>query len=106
LDHYIGGDTEVGVFLPAPPSVDMPWSIETIYLKMEAWNDVKRELSQAGSVCFRQTCLATNVFDFWESEGDFLDAGAFEGDLRDMITVFARHERVEDILPFLKREND
>ena len=23
-----------------------------------------------------------------------------------MITVFARHERVEDILPFLKREND
>lgn len=73
---------------------------------MEDWDDVKRELGQAGTVCFGQACLPANVFGFWKSDGDFLNAGTFEGDLRDMITVFAKHERVEDILPFLKREND
>lgn len=103
-DHYVGGDTEVSIFSPCSLDIDFPPDIELIYLKMEDWDTVKSELAAAGKLCLGRGCLPAKFFEFWSKEGDFLDAGSFEGDLRDMIAVFVRHERVEDIFPFLKRE--
>lgn len=105
-DHYIGGDTEVSIFLPCSSDIDFPASFERIYLKMEDWNTVKAELSRAGVVCLGRDSVPAKFYDSWSREGDFLEAGSFEGDLRNMIRVFAAHERVEDILPQLKRENE
>jgi hypothetical protein len=105
-DHYIGGDTEFSIFLPCSPDLDIPPGFETIYLKMKEWDAIKAELSNAGQLCLGRTCVPEKFVDFWSNQGDFLDAGSYEGDLRDMIAVLARHERVEDILPKLKRESE
>jgi hypothetical protein len=105
-DHYNGGDTEVSVFLPCGLDIDIPWGFQTIYLEMLEWDAVLDELSAVGKVCLGDTCVPKKFYEFWKKEGDFLEAGTFEGDLRDLIVVFARHERVEDLLPFLKRENE
>ena len=105
-DHYIGGDTEISIFLPCSVDVDIPWGFETIYVKMEEWEAITRELADVGNLCLGRACIPPKFYDFWNGEGEFRIAGTFEGDIRDMITVFARHERVEDLLPDLKRENE
>jgi hypothetical protein len=105
-DHFIGGDTEISIFLPTPPEVDMPWGFETIYIDISSWEIVKSELSDVGRLCIGENCVPKRAYEFWSGGDDFLAAGSFEGNLRDMILVLARHERVEDILPELKRENE
>jgi hypothetical protein len=62
-------------------------------------------LSRVGRCCIGPACVSERAYNFWSSQGDFLAAGSFEGDLRSMISVLARFERVEDILPAAKREN-
>jgi hypothetical protein len=105
-DHYIGGDTEISVFPPCTEDIDIPWGFETIYVKMENWEEIMTELSAVGRVCRGRDCVPVKYYEFWRHESDFREAGSFQGDLREMIAVFARHERVEDILPDLRREND
>jgi hypothetical protein len=105
-DHYIGGDTEFSIFLPCSAEIDIPPGFETIYLRMEDWDEIKAELSSVGSFCLGQACVPSKYYGFWREQGDFRDAGSFEGDLRDMIAVLARHERIEDILPELTRERE
>jgi hypothetical protein len=105
-DHYIGGDTEFSIFLPCSLDIDIPPGFETIYLKMEEWDTIKAELSRVGSLCLGEACVPSKFFDFWNKEDDFLAAGSFEGNLRDMMAVLAQHERVVGILPELKRENE
>lgn len=105
-DHYIGGDTEISIFLPATEDVDFPPNLDIIYTQMAAWTTIKTELAAAGTLCLGPDCIPAKFYSFWQREDDFLNAGSFEGDIRDLVAVFARHERVEDILPFLKREND
>lgn len=104
-DHIIGGDTEVGIFLPALPEIDMPYDFDGIYIDMRNWDDVKIELAKVGTLCLGPTSVPERAYRFWSGEGDFLAAGSFEGDLRSMIAVLARFERVEEILPDAKREN-
>ncbi len=104
-DHIIGGDTEIGIFLPASPEINMPYDVDGIYIDMKKWDDAKAELAKVGKLCFAPSCTPERAYNFWSGEGDFLEAGSFEGDLRSMISVLGRFERVEDILPDLKREN-
>jgi hypothetical protein len=104
-DHVIGGDTEVGIFLPAPSEIDMPYDLDGIYIDMASWGDAKEQLSRVGKCCIGPACVSERAYNFWSTQGDFLAAGSFEGDLRSMISALARFERVEDILPGAKREN-
>jgi hypothetical protein len=42
-DHIIGGDTEIRIFFPAPPEIDMPYDFDGIYIDMNSWDDAKAE---------------------------------------------------------------
>jgi hypothetical protein len=83
----------------------MPYDFDGIYIDMKSWDDAKAELAKAGKLCIGPACVLERAYKFWSGEGDFLAAGSFEGDLRSMISVLARFERFEDILPDAKREN-
>jgi hypothetical protein len=102
-DHLIGGDTEISIFLPCPPEIDMPYGFETIYTDISSWDQIKTDLANVGKLNIGPEHLPPNVYQFWSGEEDFLAAGSFEGDLRAMISVLARYERVEDLIPDLSR---
>ena len=104
-DHFIGGDTEISIFLPCSPEIDMPYGFETIYTGISSWDQIKTDLANVGELDIGPEHLPSNVYRFWSGEGDFLAAGTAEGGLRAMISVLARYERVEDLTPDAKREN-
>lgn len=105
-DHYIGGDSEFSLFLPLAEDVGFPRSLDIFYVDMTRWEDIKIEMGKIGIIQFGRGSVPDNFYDVCSREGEFLDAGSFEGDYRELLQILANHEKVEDILPFLKREND
>jgi len=105
-DHYIGGDTEVHIILPGeskhwlgPPTFDI------IYIRMEAWDTVKSELSNVGALKDGKNLIPKNLYDSFSAEGDFLAALVFEGDYRNLITVLAQYEKRQELLSGLNRHD-
>lgn len=103
-DHYIGGDTEVVIALP----IRTPWlpiSVDLIYVRMDSWNTLKAELPRIGTFRLGRDSMPHEIYDAWSKEGEFLQAGSFEGSYQGLITLLAKNERRENLLPNLKREN-
>jgi hypothetical protein len=105
-DHYIGGDTEFLLILPTSDDANYAPTIDTIYIAMERWKDVQVELAAAGEFKLGPDAIPRKLYEEWAREGDFLEAGSFAGDYRQFVSILAKHERVEDLIPSLKREND
>jgi hypothetical protein len=104
-DHYIGGDTEVH-FMSATDGDTLNVPSEIIYVEMSKWDAIKAELNSLGQLSLGPNSVPAKLYESWKLEGDFLNGGSFEGDYRDLITTLAKYERVEDLIPSLKREND
>jgi hypothetical protein len=104
-DHYIGGDTEVH-FMPATNGDTPNVPYEIIYVEMSKWDAIKAELGSLGQLSLGPNSVPARLYNSWQSESDFLNGGAFEGDYRDLVMTLVKYEQVEDLLPFLKREND
>jgi hypothetical protein len=102
-DHYIGGDSEMHILLPSEEW--LPSSFDMIYIDMLSWHAVVEELKQVGQLDIGEGSVPDQVFRDWKAESDFLNAGSFTGDYRALLSVLAAHERVEEILPSLKRES-
>lgn len=104
-DHFVHGDGEVHIILPAPEcDGDFPPHVDVIYLNGLAWPDVLAPLSE--SVKSATGLIPQRFLDLWEQEGDFAGARVFDGDYRQLIHVLAGAELRLDLIPFLKREND
>lgn len=103
-DHYIGGDSEVHVIVPAksgwPPDLDL------VYIDFMAWDKVKSLLAQAGSLRPSRGLIPADCLAQFAAEDDFREAVVFEGEYRRVISTLAAHERREDLLPGLRREDD
>lgn len=104
-DHFIGGDTEISISLPVSENATFSPELDLLYIDAMRWDEAKKELSAVGDFRLGKHLFPAQLYDSWANEGDFAGAGVFEGNYRDLINVLAKHERVEDILPFLKRDN-
>jgi hypothetical protein len=105
-DHYIGGDTEIYVALPTTAEM-RPRPFDMIYIDGVAWDNVVAQLQAVGDLRLGRGTIPDSAYDFWSNEGDFLEAGSYQGNYREMIAILAANERRhDDLLPFLKREND
>jgi hypothetical protein len=103
-DHFIGGDSEVQIIAPAlgahPPTLDL------IYVHIHLWDQIKATLTTVGTVSRGEELIPADVFASFGEDSDFHQAIVFEGSFRDLIAVLASHERREDLVPSLLREND
>lgn len=103
-DNFIGGDTEVHVIAPTrsawPPDLDLA------YIDMSVWEQLKSSLSAIGSLRNGQGCIPDSVLSSFGEDSDFLQALVFEGAYRDLIAILAAHERREDLIPGLRREDN
>lgn len=102
-DHYIGGDTEVHVLFPSQdPFVP---SMDSVNIRMAAWDQVKEELRTLGRVRAGTDVIPADVYEAFRSEDEFHDAIAFEGEYRDVIGTLAKYElRVDGLIEPMDRE--
>jgi hypothetical protein len=103
-DHFAGGDSEVHIIAPArgahPPTLDL------IYVHIHLWDQIKTSLATVGTVRRGEELIPEDVFASFGEDSDFHQAIVFEGSFRDLIAVLASHERREELIPSLLREND
>ena len=105
-DVYTHGVTEVYVSLPLKDRfathVDMVW------IQGKDWDALINDLN--GSSCFQYGEGAFDAATFKHFvEGDFINAGVWEGDYRELVRILAKYEDREtntDVLQGLRRESN
>lgn len=107
-DHYVGGETEVGLFLPSDHWLGTA-HISTFHLSISAWDVVKPVLAGHPRFTFGENALGSELWASFSSEGDFLNAGIWQGDVRELLNLLSdfNDENLEvAVLPGLARRND
>lgn len=105
-DHYIGGDTEVHIYLPARPGGwPVPPSFDLVYVDMGSWDGIKETLVLVGEVANAEGHFPERMLEELWGEDGFLEALAFEGDYRSLLTTLTQHEKRLDLIPGLRRQD-
>ncbi|RWA98388.1 hypothetical protein [Mesorhizobium sp.] len=108
-DHYTGGETEVGLFLPSDHWLGTSPTISTFHLPISSWEKVKPLLAGHPRYARGEEALGQVLWKSFSDEDDFLDAGVWEGDVRELLTLLSsfNDESLEmAVIPFLARRND
>lgn len=106
-DHYIHGDTEIAIMIPEEVR---PYgkAVDHISVEMKSWDDIKSALTATGHFHWGEDRFSKEVINSFVKEGDFLSAGIWDGPYRELVTIFAKYEKVshrEDLLPGLRRQD-
>ncbi len=107
-DHYVDGETEVGLFLPSSHWMGTT-PISTFHLQMSSWDHLKPALADHPRYSRGEEALGATLWKSFSDEGDFLDAGVWEGDVRELLELLSSHndEGLEKaVIPFLARRNN
>jgi hypothetical protein len=92
-DCYTMGATEVYVSLPLPDDL---WAThqDHFWLDWQSWDLLKDELKATGSFYYGKEHFRDDVYQRF-NEDDFIGAGIWDGDYRQLIQIIARHEKRE-----------
>ncbi len=107
-DDYIGGMTEISIFLP-DYELDFPIAIEHFNIDWKGWELIKDNFTLSGELMMGQEYVSEIAYKRWEGESDFLGAGRFTGDIQDLIKFISAHidiQKEEELLECLKRKNN
>lgn len=105
-DVYVGGVTEVYVGLPWP-SDNFATHLDVVWVKGTAWDALKAELLATGSFRYGSEHFAPEVFRKFNEE-DFLNAGIWDGEYRQLIQILSRYEdrpTAGKLIPTLRRDH-
>lgn len=108
-DHYTGGEMEVGLFLPSDHWLGTSPTISTFHLPMLSWEEVKPLLAGHPRFARGEQALGQSLWKSFSDEGDFLDAGVWEGDIRELLVLLSsfNDESLEKaVIPLLARRNN
>lgn len=89
-DHYVGGETEVGLFLPSNHWMGTT-PISTFHLHWSIWDHLKPALADHPRYSRGKEALGSKLWKSFSDEGDFLDAGVWEGDVRELLELLSAH---------------
>lgn len=107
-DHYTSGETEISIFLPQTDTV-FPHAIEHFNIRYTGWDLIKSKYCSSNELLLGESYLPNEIYNFWTREGDFINAGIFKGDLKELVSDISKHIdfNIENrLLPGLKREED
>lgn len=107
-DDYLGGMSEIAIF-PPNYSVNFPPSIEVYNIDFSGWDKLKDKFVSSGELKLGREFISEIAYDSWSKEGDFINAGVFNGDVADLFKEISSHinsKKEDELLPSLKREND
>lgn len=99
-EHLIGDDTEVHIIVPGeskdlmgPPELDM------IRIESSQWEKAKSSMASSGRLDNWEGHIPEKYVSAWESLGDFVEAIAFEGEYRELLTSLAQYEKFIELMP-------
>ena len=106
-DHYIGGETEVTVFLPSEYDGFLgAHSVDHVSIHGLKWDDFKADLPNFGTVHPHDGLIPEGKVKFWLSEGDCLTPFVFEGEYSSLIICLSKYLKDVDLISGLAREDD
>jgi hypothetical protein len=106
-DHYVGGETEVTVFLPSEYDGFLgAHSVDHVSIHGLNWDDFIADLPNFGSVCPHEGLIPNGQVNFWLSEGDCLTPFVFEGEYNSLIICLSKYLKDVNLVPGLAREDD
>ena len=105
-DHYVAGEMEAAVFLPSDHWSGVSQLISTFHLPMSAWDALKPFLINHPNCFLGKDAVGVDRWNSFLSDGDFLNAGVWEGDVRELLLLLSSYNSQElekSVLPFLAR---
>lgn len=106
-DHYVGGETEIGIYLPSDHWMGT-YPIGTFHMPMQDWDRLKPLLASHPRYAAGEQGMGSTVWQSFAGEGDFLDGGAWQGDIRELLALLASfndNALEHAVIPFLARRN-
>ncbi|GEN23973.1 hypothetical protein HCU01_19220 [Halomonas cupida] len=105
-DNFVGGITEIHIIIPGvsehwlgPPTMD------SIYINISDWGDFKSDLKEVGGLHSGFGIIPEKQIELFETDSDFLDSFAFEGEYRELLLITSKFERQQSRHPHLHRNN-
>ncbi len=97
-------DMEVHIIVPGDADDTMgPPELDMIRLDRESWERAKQVLSAAGSLDKWEAHVPETFVRAWEALDDFVEAIAFEGEYRELLTSLAKFENNFNRMPGTNR---
>lgn len=106
-DDYVGGMTEVSIFIPE--NIDFPSSIEHFNIDWSGWEQVIQKFTATGELKMGKEYVWEPAYAIWKAAADFLGAGRFSGDFYELVRELSKHvnaTKESTLIPFLKRKHD
>ncbi len=107
-DDYIGGMTELNLFLPNY-DLDFPYSVEYFNISLEGWDTLKDKFIPTGDLQLGKQFVSEKAYKVWSAGPDLIGVGRFTGDVKDLVKTLSslvNKERESGLLEVLKRKND
>lgn len=106
-DHYMGGETEVTIFLPSEYDGFLgAHSVDHVSIHALKWDDFNADLPNFGSVYPYDGLIPEGQVTFWLSEGDCLTPFVFEGEYNSLIICLSKYVMNVDLIAGLAREDN
>lgn len=106
-DVYVGGVTEVYVSLPLPEDI-FATHLDLVWINGLAWDTMKAELLTTGCFHYGKEHFDPAVYARFSEEQDFLNAGIWDGDYRQLIRIISKYEdrpTAGRLIPDLRRDH-
>ncbi|GFZ98669.1 hypothetical protein GCM10010923_03600 [Blastomonas marina] len=106
-DVYVGGVTEVYVSLPLPEDI-FATHLDLVWIDGLAWDSMKAELLATGCFHYGKEHFDPEVYARFGQEQDFLNAGVWDGDYRQLIQIISKYEdrpTAGRLIPNLRRDH-
>lgn len=107
-DCYTGGFTEIAIMLPGDHWTHVS-SVDTMYIKITDWDALKTALVSHPRFRLGEENFTAEVWDSFLKEGDFLNAGVWDGDYAELVGILAgySYREIEDkLIPGLARKDN
>ncbi|MBT2292359.1 hypothetical protein J7E73_25160, partial [Paenibacillus albidus] len=107
-DHITSGETEISIMIPSALDERMPPSIDFFNITCRGWEPLITKFVTQGQLLMGKEYFPAKVYDFLNVE-DFLDAGIFIGNYRNLILEISKYvdlKQENKLLPNLQRKND
>ena len=107
-DHYTSGDTEIAIMLPGEHWTHVA-AVDTMHMHASDWGALKSLLISSPRFHLGEEHFQPDVWQSFCSEGDFLNAGVWDGEYRELVhllSVSEYSEIADQLLPGLSRPDN
>jgi len=107
-DHYTGGMTDIAVMLPGDHWTHVS-TVDVMQMKISEWDNLKASLQAHPRFRLGKEHFQPEVWQSMREEGDFLNAGVWDGDYSELIRLLAPFHDAEiekRLLPGLPRAHN